>query len=62
MQEKLWWGAGAALIVAVIAVVGDRRRNRRANPDDVGFMPWALVQVIAFLIAMILAGLAVSSR
>lgn len=29
-----------ALILAIIAWWGDRRRMRRSNPDAVGLMPW----------------------
>jgi hypothetical protein len=62
MQVQLWWGAAAALSVAVVAGVADIRRNRRADPDAVGFMPWALIQVVAFLVAVILAGLAATGH
>jgi hypothetical protein len=54
-------GCGAALIVAAIAVLGDRRRNRRSDPDDVGFMPWPLVLVLALIIAGLLAALALKA-
>lgn len=58
MQAELWWGAGIALTVAVVAIFADRRRQRRDDLDRVGFMPWALVQVIALLVAVICAALA----
>ena len=49
--------AGAALILAVVAWLGDLRRMRRSNPDDVGFMPWTPVFFLALLAACVLLGL-----
>ncbi|MFM2099173.1 MAG: hypothetical protein RLZZ366_712, partial [Pseudomonadota bacterium] len=46
---------------AGIAVLGDRRRNRRSDPDDVGFMPWPLVLVLSLIIAGLLAALALKA-
>lgn len=37
---ELMAGAGIAVAVALIAWLADRRRMRRSEPDDVGFMPW----------------------
>lgn len=51
--------AVAALGVALIALLGDRRRIRRSNPDAVGFMPWTSVFFFAVLAACVLIGLAV---
>ncbi len=52
------WGAiaAAALAVAVIATLGDRRRRLRSVPDRVGCMPWATVFLGAMFLAVI-AGL-----
>ena len=44
--------------VAAIAWMGDRRRMRRADLDAVGFMPWTVVFLWAFLAACVLLGLA----
>jgi hypothetical protein len=51
-------GGAIAVIVAVIAWAGDRRRMRRSDPDAVGFMPWRDVFFWAFLAACLLLGLA----
>ena len=48
----------AALIVAIAAWLGDRRRMRRSQPDAVGFMPWRDVFFWALLAAIMLLGLA----
>jgi hypothetical protein len=51
--------AGAvAVALAIAAVIGDRRRMRRSDPDAVGFMPWTGVFFVAFLAAVLLLGLA----
>lgn len=47
-----------ALAVALISVWAERRRMRRTNLDAVGFMPWTVIYLIAFLTAVILLGLA----
>lgn len=50
--------AAIALTVALTAVWAERRRLRRTNLDAVGFMPWTTIYLIAFLIAIVLLGLA----
>jgi len=47
----------AAVGIAAVAWLGDRRRMRRSDPDAVGFMPWTGLFVWALLIACILLGL-----
>lgn len=46
-----------AVLVALVAWLGDRRRMRRTRPDAVGFMPWTGLFVWAMLAACILLGL-----
>jgi len=49
---------GAALLVAVIAGFGERKRRRRADMDRIGLVSWPFVQMMALLAALILASLA----
>ena len=62
MQEELWWGAGAALIVAAIAALADRRRANRKDIEAVGFMPWPLLLVLSLLAAAVLTAFAIKAR
>ena len=45
--------AGAALLLAVVAAVRDKRRSGRANLDAVGWVPWDLVQIIGGLVTVV---------
>lgn len=47
-----------AVLVAVVAWIGDRRRFRRKHIDRVGFMPWTPIFFCALLLAVVLLGLA----
>ncbi len=60
-QAGLWWGAGSALAVAVLAAFAEHRRSRRRDLDRVGVMPWNFIQIFAFLIAILAAALALKS-
>jgi len=62
MQQQLWTGVGTALLVAVVAAFGERKRKRRRDMDRIGLMPWPLVQVLAILTALILASIALNLR
>lgn len=63
-DETVLWLAGpglAALAIAVLAWLADRRRVRRHDLDAVGFMPWTGVFFVALLLAVLLLGLAARS-
>jgi hypothetical protein len=57
-QAALWTGAGAAAATALIAALADRRRSRRRDLDRPGFAPWPLIQILAMMVAAVLAALA----
>jgi len=57
-QAGLWIAAGSALLVAAIATFAEWRRSRRRHLDRVGWMPWAFIQIIAFIGALAAAALA----
>jgi hypothetical protein len=46
-QHWYWIGGGAALLLAIIAGLADRRRSNRAYLDDAGWVPWRGLQVVA---------------
>jgi hypothetical protein len=60
MQEQLWIGVVAALLLAIGCGVAERRRNARRDLDKAGFMPWPLIQIIAVIVALILVSLALN--
>ena len=62
MQQQLWIGAAGAAAVAVVSGLGEHRRRRRRRIDDVGYVPWQLIQVLAMLGTVILASLALNMR
>jgi hypothetical protein len=58
-QESLWLTASVLALLAVLAVLAEWLRGRRRNLDQVGWVPWTLIQVLSFLGAFIAAALAV---
>jgi hypothetical protein len=50
--------SGVAVLVSSLA---DRRRHRRSNINDVGFMPWTAITVFSVLAAVIAAALAIKT-
>jgi hypothetical protein len=62
MQQQLWGSAVAAVIVAVLSGLGERRRHQRRRFDRVGFMPWPLIQLLAMLAAVICTSVALNLR
>jgi hypothetical protein len=57
-QAMAWWAAGGAASVCLLAGLADWARGRRRNLDRVGFMPWQLISVLAFFLAIGLTALA----
>lgn len=62
MQQQLWASAVAAILLAVLSGLAEHRRRKRRWLDRVGFMPWALIQVLSMLSAAVLVSLALHLR
>jgi len=62
MQLQLWLGAAGAAGIAVVSGLGQYRRQKRKRIDDVGFVPWQLIQVLSMIGAAILVSLALNMR
>lgn len=60
MQQQLWGSAVAAILLAVASGFGEGRRRRRRDMDNVGWVPWQFVQVMAMLAALILVSVALN--
>jgi uncharacterized membrane protein SpoIIM required for sporulation len=58
--QLLWPAAGLLFAIAAVAALAEHRRRRRRNLDRVGWVPWDLVQILAFMLALIAAGLALA--
>jgi hypothetical protein len=55
-----FWAANSVVSATVVlfSSLADRRRHRRTNINDVGFMPWTAITVFAVLATVISAALA----
>ncbi|MFN3727030.1 MAG: hypothetical protein ACK4SZ_12080 [Allosphingosinicella sp.] len=54
-QQWSWGAAGVALVLAIVAALADRKRQRRDHLDAVGWVPWRGIQVAAMFAVLGLA-------
>lgn len=52
--------AAVAAVIALCAILLERRRVRRRNIESVGFMPWTLLTVLAVFLAVFAAAIALN--
>jgi hypothetical protein len=45
--------AGAAMLLAVVAAVREKQRINRPNLDQVGWVPWNLLQILSGIVAVV---------
>lgn len=62
MQATLWAAVAVCAAILVIAIVAERRRAGRRDPDRVGIMPWISIQMAATLGCVMFAALALTVR
>lgn len=46
-------------VLVIVSSLADRRRNRRQNIENVGFMPWTAITVMSVLATVVTAALAI---
>jgi len=56
-----WAGAAGCVVLAGIAIWGDRRRQQRIDLDRVGWAPWPTVLIFALLGSAVLVAFALWS-
>jgi hypothetical protein len=54
--------AGAAMILAVFAAIREKQRLNRPNLDQVGWVPWNLLQILGGIVAVVAIVLAFKIR
>jgi hypothetical protein len=55
--SAMFLGAGATLLLAIVAASADRRRRLRDDPDRVGWVDWRTVQMAALLATILLVSI-----
>ena len=57
------WSVIAALaaMLAAVSILADRRRNKRVVIENVGFMPWTGISVMATLVTVMSVALAIKA-
>jgi len=60
-QGWMWGAAGAALTLAVLAGLADRRRAKRRNLDRTGWVPWPGIQAAAIFATLLFTILALKA-
>ena len=59
-QDHFWTAVSFALaMVVVISSLADRRRHKRTDIEDVGFVPWTMITVFSVLGTVLSAALAI---
>ena len=59
-QDHFWTAVSIALaMVVVISSLADRRRHKRTDIEDVGFVPWTMITVFSVLGTVLSAALAI---
>ena len=63
IDTATWLGAAAAalFVLALVAAFAEHRRGRRRNLDRVGWVPWNLIQILAFLGSVVALALALKA-
>jgi hypothetical protein len=53
--------AVGAAVLAVISIIADRQRYRRAVLENVGFVPWTGISITATLVTFLATALAIKA-
>ena len=59
-QDHFWTAAARwSASMVLISSLADRRRHKRVNIEDVGFVPWPIITVLSVLGTVLAAALAI---
>lgn len=59
-HDHFWTAVSVALaLLVLVSSLADRRRHKRININDVGFMPWTAITVFSVLGTVLSAALAI---
>jgi hypothetical protein len=63
LTDRTFWELIAAVSVLAIVISGfaDRRRSKRKDINQVGFMPWTAITVFAVMAVLLATALAIKS-
>ncbi|MDB5693680.1 MAG: hypothetical protein JWO81_2743 [Alphaproteobacteria bacterium] len=59
LNQWLWIAAGGFVLLGILSAVASHRRHRRRDIDRPGLVPWQLVEILSFFLALAAAVLAV---